>query len=107
MTTFDDREQAFEKKFAHDAEIQFKVEARARNRLCLWAANQMGKTGDEAVEYAKAVLQEWMKPGGKGAVERIMDDIKVSGAAVTEAQVKAQYVELLAQTKAQVMEEDG
>jgi hypothetical protein len=107
MTTFDDREQAFEKKFAHDAEVQFKVEARARNRLCLWAANQMGKTGDDAVDYAKAVLQDWMKPGGKGAVERIMDDITATGTAVTEAQVKAQYAELLVQTKKQVMQEDS
>ncbi|HEV8036085.1 DUF1476 domain-containing protein, partial [Yoonia sp.] len=48
MTTFDDRENAFENKFAHDAEMQFKAEARGNKLLGLWAAELMGKTGDEA-----------------------------------------------------------
>ena len=105
MTTFDDREQAFEKKFAHDAELQFKVEARARNLLCLWAANSMGKTGDDAVAYAKGMLQDWMKPGAADAVERVMADITASGADITEAQVKARFADLRAQAKQQVMDE--
>jgi hypothetical protein len=105
MTTFDNREQAFENKFAHDAELQFKVEARARNLLCLWAANQMGKTGEDAVEYAKAVLKEWMQPGGSDPVERIMADVAASGSTLTAKDVSARLIELRAQAKAQVMTE--
>ena len=48
MTTFDDRENAFENKFAHDAEMQFKAEARRNKLLGLWAADLMGKSGDDA-----------------------------------------------------------
>lgn len=105
MTTFDDREQAFEKKFVHDAELQFKVEARARNLLCLWAANQMGKTGEDAVDYAKTVLKEWMQPGGSDPVERIMSDVTAAGTDLSAAQVNARLGELRAQAKAQVMDE--
>jgi hypothetical protein len=52
MTTFDDRENAFEAKFAHDSEMQFKAEARRNKLLGLWAAGLMGKSGDEAAAYA-------------------------------------------------------
>lgn len=106
MSTFDEREQAFEKKFAHDSELQFRVEARSRNLLSLWVAHHLGHTGDAAVDYAKGVLMEWMKPGALGAVDRLMQDVRAAGAALTEEQVRAKYVELLAQAKQQVMKED-
>lgn len=105
MTTFDNREQAFENKFAHDAELQFKVEARSRNLLCLWVAHKLGKEGDEAVAYAKSILMEWMKPGGLGAVERLMADIEAAALPVTEKEVRTKFAELLVQAKQQVMEE--
>ena len=57
MTTFDDRENAFESKFAHDAEMQFKAEARRNKLLGLWAAGLMGKSGDAADAYAKEVIK--------------------------------------------------
>ena len=56
MTTFDDRENAFENKFAHDEEMKFKAEARCNKMLGLWAAELLGKSGDEAAEYAKTVI---------------------------------------------------
>jgi hypothetical protein len=105
MTTFDNREQAFENKFAHDAELQFKVDARSRNLLCLWVAHKLGKEGDEAVAYAKGMLMEWMKPGAPGVVERLMADIKTAALPVTEKEVSAKLAELQAQAKKQVMEE--
>lgn len=105
MTTFDNREQAFENKFAHDAELQFKVDARSRNLLCLWVANKIGKQGDEAVAYAKSLLMEWMKPGAPGVVERLMADIKAAAAPVTEKELQAKLTELQAQAKQQVMNE--
>ena len=105
MTTFDEREQAFEAKFAHDSEMQFKVEARARNLLALWAANQMGKTGEAAVEYAKSLIGEWIKPNPSDAVERVMADLSAAGAAVTAQDAARQFAELRKQAKAQVMSE--
>ena len=57
MSTFDDRENAFENKFAHDAEMQFKAEARANKLLGLWAAELMGKSAEDAAEYAKEVVK--------------------------------------------------
>ena len=105
MTTFDNREQAFENKFAHDAEIQFKVDARSRHLLYLWAANQMGKHGEDAVEYAKSVLADWLKPNALGPVERVMADLKAAGITVSEQDVKTKLAALLAQAKQQVMDE--
>ncbi|NCW68080.1 MAG: DUF1476 domain-containing protein [Marivivens sp.] len=65
MSTFDDREKAFEDKFAHDAEMQFKAEARRNKLLGLWAAELLGKSGEDANAYAaevvKADLQEILK----------------------------------------------
>ena len=64
MTTFDDREKSFEKKFEHDQELQFKVNARKNKLLGLWAAGLMGKTGADAEAYAKdIVMAEFEKPG--------------------------------------------
>ncbi len=56
MTTFDDRENAFENKFAHDAEMQFRAEARRNKLVGLWAAGLLGKSGDDAAAYAKEVV---------------------------------------------------
>jgi hypothetical protein len=56
MTTFDDRENAFENKFAHDQEMQFKAEARRNKLMGLWVADILGKSGDEADAYAKSVV---------------------------------------------------
>ena len=75
MNTFDDREHAFEAKFAHDAEMQFKAEARRNKLLGLWAAELMGKSGDEAAEYAKEVIKSDFEEAGHEDVYR-----KVSGA---------------------------
>ena len=105
MTTFDNREQAFENKYAHDAELQFKVEARSRNRLCLWVAHKLGKEGEDAVAYTKAVMGDWLKPGAPGAIERLMADIQSAAVPVSEQDLKTKFLELQAQAKQQVMEE--
>ena len=65
MTTFDDREQAFEKKYAHDAEMQFKAEARRNKKLGLWAAEKMGIAGDAADAYAKEVIASDFEEAGR------------------------------------------
>ena len=64
MTTFDDRKDAFENKFAHDEELRFKAMARRNKLLGLWAAEKLGKSGAEAEEYAKSVvLADFEEPG--------------------------------------------
>ncbi len=103
MSTFDDRENAFENKFAHDAEMQFKAEAR-RNRLVgLWAAELMGKTGDEAAEYAKEVVAaDFEEAGYEDVVRKVKGDL---GDLATEDEIRAKIIAYGAEAKAQLMNE--
>lgn len=103
MTTFDDREHAFEAKFAHDAEMQFRAEAR-RNKLAgLWAAALLGKTGDEADAYALSVVQADLdEPGIEDVVRKLAADL--SGK-VSADEIRAKMAELLPAAKAQLMSE--
>jgi len=70
MTTFDERENAFEAKFAHDEEMQFKAQARCNKLLGLWAAAKLGKTGSDAEDYAKTVVIADMEEAGHEDVYR-------------------------------------
>ena len=106
MTTFDDREAAFEKKFAHDAEMQFKANARRNKLLGLWLAEKLGEADAEA--YAKSVvIADLEEEGDEDVMRKVMADIAAKGASVTEADVRAKLVELGAEAKAQVMSEAG
>lgn len=76
MTTFEDRENAFEKKYAQDQETLFRIEAKASKMLGLWAAQEMGVTGTEAETYASSVVAHNLKePGLKDVVEKISQDL--------------------------------
>jgi len=101
MTTFDKREEAFEKKFAIDEELKFKAEAR-RNRLVgLWAAEKLGITGDAATAYAReAVAGAFAEGGDKAVVARLARDLSAKG--VTEDEIRSRMSELLTQAIAQV-----
>lgn len=68
MTTFDDREKAFENKFAHDAELRFKAEARRNRRLGLWAAELLGHRGEAAEAYAQSLILADLEQAGDGDV---------------------------------------
>lgn len=103
MSTFNDREKAFENKFAHDAEMQFRAEARRNKLLGLWAADLMGKTGAEADAYAAEVVKSDFEEAGDEDVFR-----KVSGdlnGKADEATIRAQMEALKAQAKAEIMSE--
>ncbi|APX11388.1 DUF1476 domain-containing protein [Tateyamaria omphalii] len=103
MSTFDDRENAFENKFAHDAEMQFKADARRNKLLGLWAAELMGKTGDEAAEYAREVVKsDFEEAGDEDVYRKVSGDL---GAKAEEATIRAKMVELMAEAKAQLMKE--
>lgn len=103
MSTFDDRESAFESKFAHDAEMQFKAEASRNKLLGLWAAGLMGKSGDDALEYAREVIKSDFEEAGDDDVYRkIAGDL---GALATEATIREKMVALMAEAKSQLMNE--
>ncbi len=108
MTTFDEREAAFEKKYAHDAEMRFKAEAR-RNRLFgLWAAEKMGISGDAAQAYAKSVVVEDLKEAGdQDVLRKVAADLAGKGITLSEAELRKKMGELLAEAKGQVLSEKG
>ncbi|MGZ5877508.1 MAG: DUF1476 domain-containing protein [Bradyrhizobium sp.] len=103
MTTFDKREEAFEKKFALDEEQKFKALARRNRLLGLWAAAKLGISGDAANTYAREVVAAEFSEGGDAAVVRkVMDDLAAKGIATAESEISSQMTELLAQAVAQV-----
>jgi hypothetical protein len=94
MTTFDKREEGFEKKFAHDEELRFKAMARRNKLLGLWAAGQLGKTGADADAYAKeVVLADFEEVGDNDVLRKVAKDLQGKG--ITEQQIRAKMVELL------------
>ena len=105
MTTFDDREHAFEAKFAHDEEMQFKAQARCNKLLGLWAAGLMGKSEAEAADYAKTVvLSDFEEAGHEDVVRKVAADL--DGLA-SEDDIRAKMAELLPQAKAEIMTAAG
>ena len=103
MTTFDDRENAFENKFAHDAEMQFKAEARRNKLLGLWAAGLLGKAGDDANAYAVEVVKsDFEEAGHEDVVRKVAGDL---GDRASEEQIRAKMAELMIEAKGQLMNE--
>ncbi len=103
MTTFDDREQTFEKKYAHDAEMNFKAEARRNKLLGLWAAELLGKTGDDADAYAREVIKsDFEEAGDEDVFRKVSGDL---GTKVSEDDLRAKMRELMATARDQVMTE--
>ena len=101
VTTFDKREEGFEKQFAHDEELRFKAMARRNKMLGLWAADQLGKAGAASEAYAKEVVLAEFEQGGDVAVlNKLVKDLQAKG--VAEAQIGAKMREFLEQAVAQV-----
>ena len=93
MTTFDKREEGFEKQFAHDEELKFKAMARRNKLLGLWAAEKLGVSGPAADAYAKEVVMADFEEAGDGDVLRkVAKDL--SGKGVSEAEVRQKMDEL-------------
>ena len=103
MTTFDKREEGFEKKFALDEELKFKAEARRNKLLGLWVASMLGMSGDEANVYAKEVVAAEFEEAGDGdVVRKVMGDLTAKGIAITEPELRVKMDELMAQAIMQV-----
>ena len=103
MTTFDKREEAFEKKFVLDEEQKFKAEARRNNLLGLWVAEQLGLSGDAAKDYAKTVVAaEFSEGRDKAVFRKVMADLSAKGVSISEAEVRAKMDKLMAEAVKQV-----
>lgn len=101
MTGFDDRRDAFERRFAHDEELRFKAMARRNKLLGLWAAERLGKSGAEADEYAKSVvLADFEEAGDADVVRKVRGDLEAAGHATAEPEIRAQMERLMAQAVA-------
>jgi len=106
MTTFDDREKAFENKYAHDAEMQFKANARRNKLLGLWAAELLGLSGPEAVSYAReVVVSDLEEAGDEDVYRKVKGDLDAKGVAVSETELRTKMSTLIAVAKSQVLTE--
>ena len=103
MTTFNDREKAFENMFAHDEEMQFKAAARRNKLLGLWAASLLGKIGSDADAYAMEVVRaDFQESGHEDVFRKLNGDLDYRA---DEATIRAKMQELLAVAKGQVATE--
>jgi hypothetical protein len=98
MTTFDKREEGFEKQFAHDEELRFKANARRNKLLGAWAAGQMGLSGADADAYAKeVVMADFEEAGDEDVFRKIRKDFDAKGIKQTDQQIRITMTTLLAE----------
>ena len=103
MSSFDEREKSFENKFKRDEELKFKATARRNRLLGLWAAEQMGISGDDAEAYAKEVVKsDFERPGDDDVLEKVHGDLQAKGLDLSEHIVRKHMDELLAVAMQQV-----
>ncbi len=106
MTTFDDREKAFEDKYKHDQDLQFRVEVRRNKLLGLWAAEMLDKTGADAEAYAKEVVAaDFEEPGDADLVRKLLGDLEAYGVDMSEHRLRKKMEEVIETAKEQVMNE--
>jgi len=98
-----DREDAFENKFAHDQELKFKAEARRNKLLGLWAAEKLGKSGDEAEAYAKEVIMsDFEEPGDEDVFRKVRGDFDAAGVDQSDHQIRRTMQDLMVQAVNQI-----
>ena len=105
MTTFDDRERAFENMFAHDQEMQFRIQARRNRLLGEWAAAKMGLTPEETDAYAKAVVQaDFEEAGDEDVIRKLAGDLTAAQVEISDAEIRAVLNEKTAEARRQFMD---
>lgn len=103
MTTFDKREEGFEKKFAHDEELRFKANARRNKLLGQWAAEKLGLAGADADAYAKeVVMSDFEKAGDDDVFQKVRTDLEAKKLGVSDHQIRHTMDELMEQAIAQI-----
>ena len=103
MTTFDKREEGFEKKFAHDEELRFKASARRNKLLGMWAAEKMGIAGADAETYAKeVVVADFEEAGDDDVFRKVRKDFDAKGVAQSDQQLRETMITLMGQAIDQI-----
>jgi hypothetical protein len=103
MSTFDKRQEGFEKKFAHDEELRFKATARRNKLLGLWVAEKIGKTGADADAYAKSVvMSDFEEAGDDDVFRKVKADLEAAGSDQSDHQIRRTMDELMATAIAQI-----
>jgi hypothetical protein len=103
MTTFDKREEGFEKKFAHDEELRFKANARRNKLLGLWAAEKLGITGDAANVYAKeVVMSDFEESGDDDVFKKVRNDLDAKGVALSDQDLRRAMVDMMEKAIAEI-----
>ena len=106
MTTFDNRENAFENKFAHDADLQFRVTARRNKLVGLWAAELMGLTPEEADAYAKSVVQaDFEEAGDEDVVRKLLGDLTSAGIDTDDSAIRSALDAKMVEARRQFIEQ--
>lgn len=105
MTTFDDRERAFETKFARDEEMMFRVTARRNKLIGMWAAERMGLTPEEADAYAKSVVQaDFEEMGDEDVVRKLLGDLTAAKVETDEGEIRKALDDKTVEARRQLME---
>lgn len=103
MTTFDNREKGFEQKFAHDADLKFKAEARRNRALAEWAGAKMGLSGEALEDYIKAVRKaDLAEKGDDDVFRKVKADLVEKGIAVTDTEIRGFMSEALAKAVGEI-----
>ena len=103
MTTFDKREEGFERKFVHDAELKFKAESRRNRLLGQWAAGLLGKSGTDVDAYVKELIAAELEQAGEEAVFRkIRKDFDAAGVKQSDHQIRRNMQEMMVTAVAQL-----
>ena len=106
MTTFDDRERAFETKFAHDEELRFRVIARRNRLLGGWAARLMGLSDAEADAYAKDVIRaDFEEAGDEDVIRKLLGDLTAAGVETDDTKIREALAHMEAEARRQIMEQ--
>jgi hypothetical protein len=106
MTSFEEREKGFERKFAHDEELKFKATARRNRLLGLWAAEQMGVTGDAAQAYAREVIKaDLAEPGEEDLFRKLRADFDTKGVSQSDHQIRHKMADLMGEALGQIESE--
>ncbi|WP_313535588.1 DUF1476 domain-containing protein [Sphingomonas sp.] len=105
MTAFDDRERAFEAKFARDEDMAFRIIARRNKLLGQWAAGKMGLTPEETDAYAKAVVQaDFEEAGDEDVIRKLLGDMLAANVEIDDATVRRAIEEQTVEARRQLME---
>ena len=106
MAQFEDRQKGQEAKFAHDADLRFKAEARRNKLLGLWAAEQMGMSEEHARDYAaEVVASDFQESGDEDVFRKVSADLKAKNVTMTEEAIRQKMVQLVAEAREQILSE--